>query len=143
MSANKRKYGCVIYLRVSSAKQAEATNLDQQQMVCRDYAGQQGLTVVRVFIDGGRTGTNTNRKAFQEMLTFCHQHRKELGAVVCYDVSRWSRDVADWGSTLHTLDELGIDFHSVLERIDRSSASGKYVANIHAASSQHFSDLLG
>jgi site-specific DNA recombinase len=144
MSAtNKRKFGCVIYLRVSSAKQAEPTNLDQQQMVCRDYAGQQGLTVVRVFIDGGKTGTNTNRKAFQEMLTFCHQHRKELGAVVCYDVSRWSRDVAGWATTLHTLDGLGIDFHSVLERTDRSSASGKYVANINAASSQHFSDLLG
>lgn len=138
-----RKILCVIYLRVSSVKQAEATNLEQQEAVCRDYAGQRGLNVVRVFVDPGRTGTNINRKAFQAMLAFCDEHSRELAAVICYDVSRWSRDVAGWATTLDRLDDLGIDFHSVLERTDRSSASGRYIANIHAATSQHFSELLG
>lgn len=143
ISMKAKKNGCVVYLRVSSAKQAEPTNLNQQEAVCRDYAGQQALIVLRVFVDPGKTGTNTNRKAFQEMLAFCRHHRKELSAVVCYDVSRWSRDVAGWGTTLHTLDELGIAFHSVLERVDRSTASGRYVANIQASNAQHFSELLG
>ena len=56
------------------------------------------------------------------------------------DIER-ARSVAGWSTTIDTLDELGIEFHSVLERVDQS-ASCRYIAKIHAASAQHFSDLL-
>jgi site-specific DNA recombinase len=141
MAIIRQKYGCVIYLRVSSVKQVEEINLESQEARCREYAKQHGLHVVRVFTDAGKTGRNVNRKAFKELLANCRKHREELSACVCYDVSRWARDVAGWATTVHTLEDLGIQFHSVLERID-SSASGKFMGNIHAAQSQHFSDLL-
>ena len=97
--------------------------------------------MLQVFVDPGKTGRNVNRQAFKSLLTFCRQNRDKLRAVVCYDVSRWARSVAGWATTINTLDDLGIEFHSVLERVDQS-ASGRYVANIHAATAQHFSDLL-
>ena len=135
------KTGCVIYLRVSSTEQAEQLNLNAQEMHCREYAKQKGLAVLQVFLDPGKTGRNVNREAFKSLLKFCRQDAQRVCAVVCYDVSRWARSVAGWATTINTLDELGIEFHSVLERVDQS-ASGRYVANIHAASAQHFSDLL-
>ena len=141
MAIIRQKYGCVIYLRVSSVKQVEEINLESQEARCREYAKQHGLHVLRVFTDAGNTGRNVNPKAFKELLANCRKHREELSACICYDVSRWARDVAGWATTVHTLEELGIQFHSVLERID-SSASGKFMGNIHAAQSQHFIDLL-
>src|SRR5579872_2873315 len=135
------KTGCAVYLRVSSSEQADEQNLDAQEKHCREYAKQKGLNVLQVFVDPGKTGRNVNREAFKALLTYCRQNAAKLRAVVCYDVSRWSRSVAGWATTIDTLDELGIEFHSVLERVDQS-ASGRYVANIHAATAQHFSDLL-
>jgi site-specific DNA recombinase len=136
-----QKTACAIYLRVSSTEQADEQNLDAQEKHCREYAKQKSLNVLQVFVDGGKTGRNVNREAFKALLTFCRQNKHKLRAVVCYDVSRWARSVAGWATTIDTLDELGIEFHSVLERVDQS-ASGRYVANIHAATAQHFSDLL-
>jgi site-specific DNA recombinase len=143
MSVNRanQKTGCVIYLRVSSSEQADEQNLDAQEKHCREYAKQKGLAVLQVFVDPGKTGRNVNREAFKSLLAFCRQNKQKLRAVVCYDVSRWARSVAGWSTTIETLDDLGIEFHSVLERVDQS-ASGRYVANIHAATAQHFSDLL-
>jgi site-specific DNA recombinase len=135
------KNGCALYLRVSSSEQAEQMNLDAQETHCREYAKQKGLNVLQVFIDPGKTGRNVNREAFKSLLSFCRENQNKLRAVICYDVSRWARSVAGWATTITTLDSLGIEFHSVLERVDRS-ASGRYIANIHAASAQHFSDLL-
>jgi site-specific DNA recombinase len=136
-----QKTDCAIYLRVSSAEQADEQNLDAQEKHCREYAKQKSLQVLQVFVDGGKTGRNVNREAFKSLLTFCRQNKHKLRAVVCYDVSRWARSVAGWATTIDTLDDLCIEFHSVLERVDQS-ASGRYVANIHAATAQHFSDLL-
>jgi site-specific DNA recombinase len=135
------KTGCVVYLRVSSTEQADQANLNAQESHCREYAKQKGMTVLKVFLDPGKTGRNINREAFRSLLKFCRLNADKLRAVVCYDVSRWARSVAGWATTIDTLDDLGIEFHSVLERVDQS-ASGRYVANIHAASAQHFSDLL-
>lgn len=135
------KTGCALYLRVSSTEQSTEVNLDSQEGRCREYAKQQGLRVLRVFVDGGKTGRNINREAFKQLLTYCRQHRNELRAVIVLDVTRWARDVAGWATTLHTLEELGVEFHSVHERIDRT-ASGKFMGNIHAAVAQHFSDIL-
>lgn len=141
MTIKPTKYGCVIYLRVSSVEQAEEINLHSQEMKCREYAQQNGLHVVRVFIDPGKTGRNINRKAFQEMLVYCRHHRNELRAVVTFAVDRWARDVGGWAATQHTLDDLGIDFHSVHERIDKS-ASGRLMGNVHSSFAQYFSDAL-
>lgn len=49
--------------------------------------------------------------------------------------------MSGWTTTIETLDELGIEFHPVLEHVVGRSASDRYVANIHAAKAQHFSDL--
>jgi DNA invertase Pin-like site-specific DNA recombinase len=136
-----QKTSCAIYLRVSSSEQADEQNLDAQEKHCREYAKQKSFNVLQVFVDGGRTGRNVNREAFKALLTYCRQNANKLRAVVCYDVSRWARTVSGWATTIETLDDLGIEFHSVLERVDQS-ASGRYVANIHAATAQHFSDLL-
>ena len=141
MISKAPKTGCAIYLRVSSAEQTDEQNLDAQEKHCREYAKQKSLNVLQVFVAGGKTGRNVNRQAFKSLLTFCRQNRDKLRAVVCYDVSRWARSVAGWATTINTLDDLGIEFHPVLERVDQS-ASGRYVANIHAATAQHFSDLL-
>jgi site-specific DNA recombinase len=137
-----QKTACAVYLRVSSAQQADQQNLDAQEKECREYAKRKGLNVLKVFVDPGKTGRNINRKELQSLLTFCRQNRDKLRAVVCYDVSRWARSVSGWATTMDTLDELGIEFHSVLENVVGRSASVRYVANIHAATAQHFSDLL-
>jgi DNA invertase Pin-like site-specific DNA recombinase len=104
------------------AEQADEQNLDAQEKHCREYAKQKSLDVLQVFVDGGKTGRNVNREAFKSLLTFCRQNKHKLRAVVCYDVSRWACSVAGWATTIDTLDDLCLEFHSVLERVDQTAS---------------------
>ena len=57
----------VISARYSSERQTEQS-IEGQLRVCREYAEKNNLLVVDEYIDRAMTGTNDNRKAFQQML---------------------------------------------------------------------------
>jgi DNA invertase Pin-like site-specific DNA recombinase len=58
------------YIRVSTEEQAESgLSLQTQEQRIRDFCKEQGWKLVRIFIDDGFTGLDTNRKGYQEMLS--------------------------------------------------------------------------
>ena len=59
--------GAVIYARYSSERQNEQS-IEGQLRICRQYAEQNGLTILDTYIDRAMTGTNDNRPDFQRML---------------------------------------------------------------------------
>jgi DNA invertase Pin-like site-specific DNA recombinase len=92
---------CVVYCRVSSAKQmTEGDGLKSQERACRAYAQAKGYTVLAVFQDGLTGGTDA-RPGFVELLTFLDTWRSPQvpGAmqgemiVLVDDIKRFARGV--------------------------------------------------
>ena len=72
------------YYRYSSSSQNEAS-IEQQAQLVRRWAESEGLTVVREYADAAKTGTNTDRPEFQQML-------RELPAIKPAYVAVWKND---------------------------------------------------
>jgi site-specific DNA recombinase len=113
----------VIYLRVSSAGQLtghnpEGYSIEGQRMACERYAASLGARVVREYIEPGRTGTNTSRKALQQLLAELDEVRPTY--VVFYDLSRVARDEPDAFWLLGQVRSHGAKLTSTREPVDDS-----------------------
>ncbi len=62
-------------------------------MIVQNYCKQNGITLVREFVDDGYSGGNFNRPAFQEMLRQLQQGR--ANTVITKDLSRLGRDMRE------------------------------------------------
>src|SRR5690348_15839342 len=96
--------GAILYIRVSTAEQASGNNsLPVQERKLRDYCKRNDLSVLHVFIDPGESARTMDRPKFQEMLTYCREHRKDISHLIVADLSRLTRNVMDQGVTLAVL----------------------------------------
>lgn len=83
----------VAYMRYSTDKQTE-NSIEYQFAAIQKYCAANGHNILKTYQDCGYSGTNTNRPAFQELKQAAKL--KLFDAVVIYDISRASRDIADW-----------------------------------------------
>ena len=82
----------VIYARYSSVGQNEQS-IDGQVRICKEFAESRGLSVVKIYNDKARTGTNDNRPDFQRMIADA-----ESGAfqhIIVYKFDRFARNRID------------------------------------------------
>ncbi|WP_029502535.1 recombinase family protein [Lachnoclostridium phytofermentans] len=98
------------YARYSTDNQT-SNSIEYQFCKIREYCLNNDIEIVASFYDEAKSGTNLSREGFQQMLTAAH--RKEFDAVVIYDVTRGSRDVADWFSFRKEMRALRISVISV------------------------------
>ncbi len=81
----------VIYLRVSTGKQAEKElPLESQLEQCEKKAAELGANVEQVFRDEGLTARNDNRPAFQSALSYCETF--DVDYFICWSTSRFARN---------------------------------------------------
>ena len=134
--------GAVGYLRVSTLEQAAVNNsLPVQQSKFDAHCGRNDLTALESFVDK-QSGRNTERPAFQRMLTYCRKNKSRVKCVVVADLSRLARNVVDQGQTIAELSKQGIRLVSIDEPNIDGTAAGKLAGNILAAFNQFFSDSL-
>ncbi len=83
------------YLRLSNeeAQGGESSSITNQRMMVQTYCRQNGITLVREFVDDGWSGGNFNRPAFQDMLRQLEQGGANL--VITKDLSRLGRDMRE------------------------------------------------
>lgn len=83
-----------VYARVSTEEQAEkGFSLEDQIERCTQKAKELGASEVVVFADEGYSGADPLRPALQQLLQEVREGKFQL--VVCLDVDRWARDLAD------------------------------------------------
>ena len=83
----------VSYLRVSTPAQAErALSVPGQRRAIEAYAAQHGQIIVREYVEAGRSGRNTNRKEFRQMLEDVLRPGSDIAVIVVHQTSRFSRD---------------------------------------------------
>src|SRR5581483_5468875 len=124
-SASDKEPTAVVYLRVSGTGQltgpsAEGYSIEGQRDACQRHAQQLGATIIREYVEPGRTGTNTRRPALQHMLSELAELQADYA--IFYDLSRVARDDFDALWLLKEIEGTGAKLESTLERTDQTPA---------------------
>ena len=131
-----------VYCRKSVARglDREVNSLTTQRAACEDYCRAQGWEAVPVhYDDGGFTGRNTDRPAFQALMRDAAAGR--FDKVVVYKLDRFSRSLADFVANLAELEKVGVGFTAVTQSFDTSTALGRLTMGILASFASFESDL--
>ncbi len=102
------------YARYSTDRQTE-NSIAYQMHEITGYCAKNNIKLTHSFIDEGESGTNLDRDGFQDMLKAARA--KEFSTIIIYDVSRGSRDIADWFNFRKLMRELGINVISCHQQL--------------------------
>jgi len=124
-----------IYARVSTDEQSVQTQIDE----CLAYARARGWRA-EIFRDEGISGSQRSRPEFDKMLE--RAKAGEFGAVMVWRFDRASRSTQHLLQLLKELSEMKVDFISLRENIDTSTAVGKLMFTMVSAFAQFERDLI-
>ena len=79
------------YVRVSGESQIENYSIPQQKKFLEDYCNIKGWNLIKIYVDAGFTGANTNRPALQDLL----ENIAMYDIVLVYRLDRLSRSQKD------------------------------------------------
>ena len=133
---------CALYIRVSSEKQAmvEEGSLKNQQQMLEDFIRLKKMSSNEewersdVYIDRGKSAKDTKRPEYQRMMKDVEAGR--INAVLCAALSRISRSTRDLLDLVDYLNKKDVDFISLKEQFDTTTAQGKCFLTIMAALNQ-------
>ena len=123
------------YVRVSTKKQKENGNHLRQKELLEDWADRQDHEI-KIFMDDGISGQKENRKAYEDMMGQVEQ----FDAVVVKNLRRFGRSLK---TMIHDIEKLGskdVEFISLSENLDTTTAQGKLLFHIMGAFSQFYAD---
>ena len=112
-----RTFKAVAYARYSSDKQQESSIIVQLAAIHR-FCEDHNIELVAEYVDEAQTGTNANRKSFQEMIS--EAPKKEFQLVIVHRLDRWARNVDDARYYKRYLQRYGIKIISAIEEFDES-----------------------
>lgn len=124
-----------IYIRVSTDRQAkEGDSLEAQEKALRDYAKEHNYIIVDIYVDGGESGQKIKRTNLQRMLRDVED--KKIDLVIMTKLDRWFRNVADFYKVIEVLKRNKVDWKTIWEDYDTTTASGEFWLNMSLALGQ-------
>jgi len=131
----------IIYCRVSTEEQAEkGYSLDAQEKFCRNYAKNNGLQIIKVYRDEGKSGKTLNRPALKDALAKC-QKDKSIKTLIIQETDRLARNTKDHLTIKALLQKTGIKVISVAQPMLDDSPEGMMIDTILASINQFQSDI--
>ena len=137
-----KKLRVIGYTRVSTLEQSrEGVSLDNQEHKIRAYADLKDMELVEMIVEEGKSGKTMNRPGLQKIISLIES--KQIDGVICYKLDRLTRKTRD---LLYLIEDVfaknNIQFISLNENIDTSSASGKFFLTVMGAMAQMERDLV-
>jgi DNA invertase Pin-like site-specific DNA recombinase len=117
----------VLYLRVSTTDQS----LDLQRNELTDFAKARGWQIVKTYEDFGVSGTTANRPQLKELMRDARARRFDVLCV--FKLDRFARSLKDLVSMLQELSDLGVQFVSLRDQIDMTTAAGRFMLHLLGA----------
>lgn len=118
-----------LYVRVSTSYQVDKCSLPFQKKELSAYCEHVlHLSRPQIYEDAGRSAKNTDRPAFQRMLSDIHDGK--ISHVLVYKIDRISRNLVDFSMMYDDFKKHGVTFVSLNEQFDTSSAIGEAVLKI-------------
>lgn len=125
---------CAIYARVSTDEQ----NHEMQLAELRVLAKARGWDVVE-YVD---TGSGSLRSLPERDRLMMDAQRGKLGAVVVWRFDRFARSTRQLVDALESFDSWGVEFVSVRESIDTTTAAGRLVFTVFAGIAEFERELI-
>ncbi len=130
------------YVRVSTRDQADSgASLASQRAKIEAYALQHDLELVEVIEDAGYSAKSLDRPGMADLLRLIRG--RKIGVVVVAKLDRITRSVRDLGELIELFQRSGVEFASVADHIDTSTASGRLVLNVMGSVSQWEREAIG
>lgn len=124
-----------LYIRVSTDRQAkEGDSLEAQEKALTDYAKEHNYIIVDTYIDGGESGQKIKRTNLQRLLRDVEDNKIDL--VIMTKLDRWFRNVSDFYKVIEVLKRNKVDWKTIWEDYDTTTASGEFWLNMSLALGQ-------
>lgn len=118
-----------LYVRVSTHWQIDKDSLPVQREDLKNYSKYAlGIDNYEIFEDAGYSAKNTDRPAFQQMMS--RLRSGEFTHLVVWKIDRISRNLLDFAEMYAEIKRLGITFVSKNEQFDTSNAMGEAMLKI-------------
>ncbi len=130
------------YSRVSTREQAtEGLSLKNQAEKIRQYCKLKDLELVEIIEDAGESAKSLDRPGMRQLLDGCEKGK--FDTIVIYKLDRLTRKVFDLGYLIEQVfDKNGIEFVSIQDSFDTSTANGKLFMNILITLAQWERDII-
>ena len=123
---NKKAIG---YVRVSTNEQADkGSSLEAQSAKVAAYAALHDLDLVEIVVESGKSGKNLERAGMKRVLAAVN--RREVEVVIVPKLDRMTRSMRDLQDLIDLFAKRGVEFASVAERLDTSTANGRFFVNM-------------
>lgn len=146
---SKQKKRFVIYTRCSTDDQAQGdfTTLDAQAHHCKNMLDAFGYELADlghkgIIKDDGYSGKDLNRPGIQEILNNVEK-RKKFDGIIFFRLDRLTRNPRDLYALIDLFRDNEVDFISVRENLDSSTAIGRVVIGILGLLSAFERELTG
>ena len=128
--------GIAAYIRVSTEKQREDGSHERQREEIETWAERKGHDDVEFYQDIAISGRDDSRPEFNELMD-CYE---EYDAIVVRELSRFGRSPEKNVSQIIEISESGVDFISLKEDIDTTSANGRLFLRMMSAFNGWFAE---
>lgn len=130
------------YTRVSTEEQVkEGISLEVQEDKIKKYADLHNLELIDLISDEGKSGKDLNREGIQKIITLCEE--RTINHLIVYKMDRLTRRTLDLLTLVEEVFKPNqVQFHSISEKVDTSTAQGKFFLTITGAMAQMERDLI-
>ena len=133
-----------IYTRQSVATDLEFGSIDAQREAVEAYVisqrGERWVALPDRYDDHGCSGGNTDRPAFQRLVTDVEAGKVDV--IAAYKIDRVSRSLADFTQFMGMLERRGVGFVSTTQSFDTRTSMGRLTLNILASFSQFEREVI-
>lgn len=130
-----------LYVRVSTEEQAiHGLSIEAQTAALEEWAKSNGHQVVGVYTDAGISARKSaaKRPELQRLLADAQAGKGEL--IVFTKLDRWFRNIAEYYKVQEILERCHVDWRTIHEDYDTSTASGRLKINIMLSVAQDEAD---
>jgi len=126
---------------VSTDKQAsEGSSLEVQEEKLRKFCEFQNWEVFKLYADRGISGKDTERPAFQQLMT--DARAKQFEVVVVAKLDRFGRSLRDLINSIHELNAISIQFTSINDNINTTTPNGKLLFHVLGAFAEFEREII-
>lgn len=127
----------IAYIRVSTKDQSEnGFSLDMQKHEIQRYCEYHKLNLIEIICDAGISGKSIEARKGITKLVDQYITTKQVDHVITYTLARFARNTRETLELSDLMKDHNIEFHSVKEKIDTSTAQGRFFFTIMAAMNQ-------
>ena len=126
MSAQSKRIA--VYVRCSTSRDQST---EAQLRALDEYCNARGWLIAEKIEDFGFSGTNANRPGLRKLMQLART--RKIDTIVILKLDRLFRSLKHLVSTLQEWKELGVEFISVVDQVDMTTAAGRLMVHLLAA----------